>query len=311
MKTLTRAESTANAYLNEIGRMPLLTPEQEIDLGRKVRRAQELKAVERELTREERRELVLGERAEHKFVRSNLRLVVSCAKKYSQVTRSLDLMDLVQEGNIGLITAVHRFDPSLGYKFSTFAYWWIRQGITRAILRKDRLMYMPGRIAEMAATWGVKSHKLQAELGRTPTTAELAEVFNVKEHDVLLYMAQGHMPMSLDICTIDGGEMTLLDMVTDDVAGEGPLHQMVQEERIRLIIESLMTLPERDRDIVKRRLGLDGYAEQTLTEIGKAHGVSRERVRQVYQKATNRLKLYMHRVEREYVRAELPLLPTL
>jgi RNA polymerase nonessential primary-like sigma factor len=105
--------------------------------------------------------------------------------------------------------------------------------------------------------------------------------------------------------------MTLLDMVTDDVAGEGPLHQMVQEERIRLIIESLMTLPERDRDIVKRRLGLDGYAEQTLTEIGKAHGVSRERVRQVYQKATNRLKLYMHRVEREYVRAELPLLPTL
>ena len=311
MNTLTTGQSVANAYLNEIGRMPLLTPEQEIDLGRKVRRAQELKRVDRELTRQERREVVLGERAEHKFVSSNLRLVVSCAKKYSRVTRSLDLMDLVQEGNIGLITAVHRFDPSLGYKFSTFAYWWIRQGITRAILRKDRLMYMPGRIAEMSATWGAKNQQLRSELGRAPTVAELAEVFNVKEHDVLLYMERGHTPMSLDVSTLDEGGATLLELVTDHVVGEGPLHQMVQEERIGLIIESLLTLPERDRDIVKRRLGLDGYAEQTLAEIGKAHGVSRERARQVYQKATNRLKLYMYRIEREYVHAELPLLPVL
>ena len=311
MKTLTRAESTANAYLNEIGRVPLLTPEQEIDLGRKVRRAQELRGLERELTQQERREVALGERAKTKFVRSNLRLVVSCAKKYSQVTRSLDLMDLVQEGNIGLITAVHRFDPSLGYKFSTFAFWWIRQGITRAILKKDRLMYMPGRVSEMAATWGAKSQKLRSELGRAPTVAELAEVFQVKEHDVLLFMERGHVPMSLDAATLDGDGTSLIDLVTDHVAGEGPLHQMVQEEQARLIIESLLTLPERDRDIVKRRLGLDGYEEQTLAEIGKAHGVSRERVRQVCQRAMNRLRLYMDRVEREYVRVELPLLPTL
>jgi RNA polymerase nonessential primary-like sigma factor len=309
MKTLTTGESVSNAYLNEIGRVPLLTAEQEIDLGRKVRRAQELKAAERELTQQERREVALGERAERRFVRSNLRLVVSCAKKYSRVTRSLDLMDLVQEGNIGLITAVHRFDPSMGYKFSTFAYWWIRQGITRAISRKDSLMYMPGRISEMAATWGAKSQRLRAELGRAPTIAELAEMFNVTEHDVLLYMERGQAPMSLDVTTLDGSGATLMELVTDDVVGQGPLDQMVQEERIGLIIESLTTLPERDRDIVKRRLGLDGYAEQTLTEVSKAHGVSRERVRQIYIKATNRLKLYMHRVEREYVHAELPLLP--
>lgn len=311
MKTLTTGESTSNAYLNEIGRVPLLTPEQEIDLGRKVRRAQELQGLDRELTPQERREVALGERAKTKFVRSNLRLVVSCAKKYSQVTRSLDLMDLVQEGNIGLITAVERFDPLLGYKFSTFAYWWIRQGITRAILKKDRLMYMPGRVSEMAATWGVKSQKLRSELGREPTVAELAKAFNLKEHEILLYMERGHVPMSLNAAAHDAEGMTLMDLITDHVAGEGPLHQMVQEERIELVVKSLFTLPERERDVVKRRLGLDGYAAQTLAEIAQVHGVSRERVRQVFERATNRLRLYMDRVEQEYVRQELPLLPTL
>lgn len=309
IKTLTTGESVAHAYLNEIGKVPLLTPEQEIDLGRKVRRAQELQELDRELTPQERREVALGERAKSRFVRSNLRLVVSCAKKYSNITRSMDLMDLVQEGNIGLITAVNRFDPFRGYKFSTFAYWWIRQGITRAIMKKDRLMYMPGRINEMAASWGARSQRLRSELGRAPTVAELAEEFNVKEHDVLLYLERGHVPMSLDAKTQGGDSMTLLDLVTDRIAGEGPLHQMVQNERIVLITDSLLTLSERERDIVKRRLGMDGYEEHTLEQLGKVYGVSRERVRQIHQRAMNRLKLYMNRVEQEYVRAELPLLP--
>lgn len=309
IKTLTTGESVAHAYLNEIGKVPLLTPEQEIDLGRKVRRAQELQELDRELTPQERREVALGERAKSRFVRSNLRLVVSCAKKYSNITRSMDLMDLVQEGNIGLITAVNRFDPFRGYKFSTFAYWWIRQGITRAIMKKDRLMYMPGRINEMAASWGARSQRLRSELGRAPTVAELAEEFNVKEHDVLLYLERGHVPMSLDAKTQGGDSMTLLDLVTDHIAGEGPLHQMVQNERIVLITNSLLTLSERERDIVKRRLGMDGYEEHTLEQLGKVYGVSRERVRQIHQRAMNRLKLYMNRVEQEYVRAELPLLP--
>ena len=309
IKTLTTGESVAHAYLNEIGKVPLLTPEQEIDLGRKVRRAQELQELDRELTPQERREVALGERAKSRFVRSNLRLVVSCAKKYSNITRSMDLMDLVQEGNIGLITAVNRFDPFRGYKFSTFAYWWIRQGITRAIMKKDRLMYMPGRINEMAASWGVRSQRLRSELGRAPTVAELAEEFNVKEHDVLLYLERGHGPMSLDAKTQGGDSRTLLDLVTDHIAGEGPLHQMVQNERIVLITDSLLTLSERERDIVKRRLGMDGYEEHTLEQLGKVYGVSRERVRQIHMKAMNRLKLYMNRVEQEYVRAELPLLP--
>ena len=311
IRTLSTGESVAHAYLNEIGRVPLLTPDQEIDLGRKVRRARELQTAGRELTSQERREVLLGERAKSRFVRSNLRLVVSCAKKYSHVTRSLDLMDLVQEGNIGLITAVNRFDPSMGYKFSTFAFWWIRQGITRAIMKKDRLMYMPGRVSEMAVSWGAKSQKLRTELGRAPTMAELAEVFNVKEHDVLLYLERGQAPASLDARWRDGDDSTtILDLLTDHVAGEGPLNTMVQDERITLITDSLTILPERERDIVKRRLGLDGYEEHTLQEVAKVYGVSRERIRQIHQKAMNRLRLYMDRVEQEYVRAELPLLPT-
>jgi RNA polymerase primary sigma factor len=308
MKTLTNGESTSHAYLNEIGRMPLLTPDQEIDLGRKVRRAQELKAMERELTPQERREVALGERAERKFVRSNLRLVVSCAKRYSRVTKSMDLMDLVQEGNIGLITAVHRYDPSMGYRFSTFAYWWIRQGITRSITRKDRSVHMPGKIGDMAANWGARTQRLRMELGRAPTTDELAEEFGVTPQDVLLYMERGQSPVSLDLIVREGDGATILNTLTDDVEGEGPLDRMVKEERLRLIMQAVVTLPERDRDIVKRRLGLDGYPEQAWSEIGKAHGVSRERVRQVFQAATNRLRLHMCRVEREYDREELPLL---
>ena len=310
MKTLTTGESTSHAYLNEIGRVPLLTPDQEIDLGRKVRRAQELKAMERELTPQERRDVALGERAERKFVRSNLRLVVSCAKRYSRVTKSMDLMDLVQEGNIGLITAVHRYDPSMGYKFSTYAYWWIRQGITRAIIKKDRSVHMPGKIGDMAANWGARTQRLRMELGRAPTTNEIAEEFGVTPQDVLLYLERGQPPVSLDLVVREGDGTSIVNTLTDDVEGEGPLDNMVQEERIGLIMQAVVRLPERDRDIVNRRLGLDGYTAQNWSDIGKAHGVSRQRVLQVYTKATNRLRLYMSRIEQEYDRAELPTLPT-
>lgn len=317
IKTLTTGESVAHAYLNEIGKVPLLTPEQEIDLGRKVRRAQELQELDRELTPQERREVALGERAKSRFVRSNLRLVVSCAKKYSNITRSMDLMDLVQEGNIGLITAVERFDPTMGYKFSTFAYWWIRQGITRAITKKDRTIYMPGRISEMASAWGLKSQKLRAELGRAPTDAELAVAFGIKEHDVLLFRERGGMLMSLDgpVPAMLGSSSSevqgraLVDVVTDYVAGESPLDAMIQDERVALILDALAGLSERDRDIIGRRLGLDGNDEHTLADVAKVYGMSRERVRQIQMRAMNRLRLYMNRVEQEYVRAELPLLP--
>ena len=317
IKTLTPGKSIAHSYLNDIGRAPLLTPDQEIDLGRKVRRAQELQELDRELTRSEQREVLLGARAKNKFIRSNLRLVVSCAKQYSNLTRSMELMDLVQEGNIGLITAVERFDPTMGYRFSTFAYWWIRQGIRRAIAKKDRAIYMPGRISEMASAWGAKSQKLRAELGRAPTDAELAAVFNVKEHDVLLFKERGGMLMSLDgpVPAMLGSSSSevqgkaLVDVVTDYVAGEGPLDAMIQDERVALILDALAGLSERDRDIIGRRLGLDGNDEHTLADVAKVYGMSRERVRQIQMRAMNRLKLYMNRVEQEYVRAELPLLP--
>ena len=304
MKTLTKGESVANAYLNEIGRAPLLSPEQEIDLGRKVQRAQALLRVDRPLTQQERRDAAVGERAERKMVRSNLRLVVNVAKKYYKVTHSMDMMDLVQEGNLGLITAVKRFDPTLGYRFSTFAYWWIRQGITRAILRKDRSVHMPGRIGEMAANWSRKTQMLQEELGRVPTIDELSKAFHVTSNDVLLFMERGAAPTSLDAVVRSGQDTTgsaLLDILTADVDGEGPLDVMVKDERLCGITAALEALKPRDRDIIQRRLGLNGYDVHTWSAIGQLHSISRERVRQVYEAATNRLRLQLARAELEHV----------
>lgn len=299
MKTSNRKTSAANAYLNEIGREPLLTADQEIDLGRKVQRAQELKRMERPLTAAERREVAIGDKAERTFVKSNLRLVVNCAKKYGPVTKSFDLMDLIQEGNVGLITAVRRYDPTKGFRFSTFAYWWIRQGITRAIITRDRAIHMPIKISEMAANWSSKSQKLAVKLGRQPTTAELAEVFGVSERDVLLYMERGQTPMSLDTTLLYDGGMTLVDMVTDSVAGEGPLDHMMLEEEKDVVMGALLTLTPKEQDIVRRRLGLEGHTEATLASIGKLHGVSRERIRQVFESSTRRLRMQILRAQEE------------
>jgi RNA polymerase primary sigma factor len=299
VKTSNRKTSAANAYLNEIGREPLLTADQEIDLGRKVQRAQELKRMERPLTAAERREVAIGDKAERTFVKSNLRLVVNCAKKYGPVTKSFDLMDLIQEGNVGLITAVRRYDPTKGFRFSTFAYWWIRQGITRAIITRDRAIHMPIKISEMAANWSSKSQKLAVKLGRQPTTAELAEVFGVSERDVLLYMERGQTPMSLDTTLLYDGGMTLVDMVTDSVAGEGPLDHMMLEEEKDVVMGALLTLTPKEQDIVRRRLGLEGHTEATLASIGKLHGVSRERIRQVFESSTRRLRMQILRAQEE------------
>jgi RNA polymerase sigma factor (sigma-70 family) len=299
VKTSNRRTSAANAYLNEIGREPLLTADQEIDLGRKVQRAQELKRMERPLTAAERREVAIGDKAERTFVKSNLRLVVNCAKKYGPVTKSFDLMDLIQEGNVGLITAVRRYDPTKGFRFSTFAYWWIRQGITRAIITRDRAIHMPIKISEMAANWSSKSQKLAVKLGRQPTTAELAEVFGVSERDVLLYMERGQTPMSLDTTLLYDGGMTLVDMVTDSVAGEGPLDHMMLEEEKDVVMGALLTLTPKEQDIIRRRLGLEGHTEATLASIGKLHGVSRERIRQVFESSTRRLRMQILRAQEE------------
>lgn len=290
-----KRKSTYNTYLNAIARYPLLTPEQEIDLGRKVQRARELEALERELTERERRQVRIGKRAKERCINSNLRLVVTVAKKYHNMTKTMDLMDLIQEGNCGLVTAVNKFDPTKGYRFSTYAYWWIRQAITRAVQYQDTIIRLPGNVGEMAYSWGHKFSKLQAKLGRTPTYAELADVFKVTPQDVELFLARGQNAVSLDVVQTGTDELTLLDTL---FAKDNPdaTDEIDTEQQLQMLGSALECLSERERDIVKRRWGLEGSDQETLACIGKPHNLSRERVRQILTTTYRKIRVNMARV---------------
>ena len=281
------------AYLDTIGRVPLLTAEQEIELGRKVARAQELKQLDRPLTDAERRELRIGERAQRKFVTANLRLVVSVAKRYANRTKSLDLMDLIQEGNIGLIRGVEKFDPTRGYKFSTYAYWWIRQGITRSISSRDRLIRLPGTVADIASNWNHTASKLTRELGRNPKPSEMASALGVKVQEVVTFINQGaYSLVSLDSIYSADQDTPLIDMIADpmDPMGQEALDQLYIQQHRDVLDLAMGCLDEREEEMLKRRWGICGFTPETLTDIGKRFGVSRERVRQVVQISERKLR---------------------
>ena len=291
----TRGSSGATTYLNNIGKIPLLTPEQEIELGRQVVRMHELLKLERPLTKQEQRQVLAGERATQKFITSNLRLVVSIARKYLGMTHSMDFLDLVQEGNIGLAKAVEKFEPDRGYKFSTYAYWWVRQGIMRAIRYKDRVMRLPGNVSDMAYTWNGKYRELQLKLGRKPTHAELAKVFRVNEDDIELFLLRGNTISSLDAIVSEDGN-TLIECVGDGgAAGEEALEQAVLGERAEVLGDALALLGERERRMLERRYGLNAEVpvEATLAEIGAEFQVSRERARQVITSSLRKMRYVM------------------
>jgi RNA polymerase sigma factor (sigma-70 family) len=280
-------------YLNEIGRYRLLTPDEEITLGKQVQRMRELQKQERPLTPAEQREVRVGQRAQEKFVRSNLKLVVNVARKYMRSTRSMELMDLVQEGNIGLIRGVEKFDPTRGYKFSTYAYWWIRQAITRAISTKDRALKLPSKIAEMAMGWSRKVSDLSQELGRTPTDAELAEHFKCSLEDITLFKERGTTRMlSLDAVCSEDSTMTLNDLLQDpdDPLGQEAVDRIFYSGYKKLLSPALALLDQRESDMLSRRWGLKDGVPQTQTEISKDYDLSRERVRQIVGIAERKLR---------------------
>ena len=219
------------SYLRDIGRVPLLSHEQEITLGRQV---QEYMQVERaqleiiELTGDKpsveelskklnlsssiiKRRLRSGQRAKERMVAANLRLVVSVAKKYTK--RNMELLDLIQEGTIGLVRGVEKFDPARGYKFSTYAYWWIRQGITRAIAEKSRAIRLPIHITEMLNKLKKGQRELSQEMSRTPTVSELAKYVELPEEDVKDLMCKAGQPVSLETKVGDGEDTVLLDLL--------------------------------------------------------------------------------------------------
>ena len=283
------------SYLRDIGRVPLLSHEQEITLGRQVQDLMILENIEAQLQSDlgEKPEIELfaekagipiiqlkkklksGKKAKERMVAANLRLVVSVAKKYTK--RNMELLDLIQEGTIGLVRGVEKFDPTRGYKFSTYAYWWIRQGITRAIAEKSRSIRLPIHITEMLNKLKKGQRELSQELSRTPTIKELSEYVELPENEVKDLMSRAGKPVSLETKIGDGEDTILLDLLSNDI--DMPSEQ-IENDCMKGDLETLLEqLPELQNRVLRMRYGMDGDDPMSLTGIGRVLGISRDRVR--------------------------------
>ncbi|BEV35489.1 RpoD/SigA family RNA polymerase sigma factor [Synechococcus sp. M16CYN] len=301
------------SYLRDIGRVPLLTHEQEITLGRQVQELMAIEALELELESRDgikpaheqlakvvgvtsvqlKRKLQHGRRAKERMVAANLRLVVSVAKKYTK--RNMELLDLIQEGTIGLVRGVEKFDPTRGYKFSTYAYWWIRQGITRAIAEKSRTIRLPIHITEMLNKLKKGQRELSQELGRTPTVTELAECVELPEDEVKDLMCRARQPVSLEMKVGDGDDTELLELLSGN--NELPSDQ-VEEDCLKGDLRSLLEqLPRLQEQVLRMRFGMDGEDPMSLTGIGRILGMSRDRVRNLERDGLAGLRRVSNRVE--------------
>ena len=295
------------SYLRDIGRVPLLTHEQEITLGRQVQELVALEELEGELesrlgskpSQAElaqaaglsapllKKRLQAGRRAKERMVAANLRLVVSVAKKYTR--RNMELLDLIQEGTIGLVRGVEKFDPTRGYKFSTYAYWWIRQGITRAIAEKSRTIRLPIHITETLNKLKKGQRELSQLLGRTPTVTELAEAVELPEEEVKDLLCRARQPVSLETKVGDGDDTELLDLLAGD--GELP-DDRVDGECLKGDLRALLEqLPELQGRVLKLRYGIPGdqtlgqSEPMSLSAIAKHLGMSRDKTRNLERKA--------------------------
>jgi len=254
-------------YLREIGRVPLLTSEEEIELARLI----EKKDVE----------------AKRRLTEANLRLVVSIAKRY--MGRGLLFLDLIQEGNLGLIRAVEKFDYRLGYKFSTYATWWIRQAVTRAIADQARTIRVPVHAVETMNKLNRVQRELVQKSGREPTVAEIAAALGVTPGKVREIQKTAQEPVSLETPVGDEDDSELGDFI-EDIDADQPLEVVFRQIRSEELFRVLDSLPARDRKVLELRFGLKGERPRTLEEVGDRFGVTRERIRQVEAKTLNRLK---------------------
>ena len=283
------ADSVAH-YLKGISRVPLLAPSEEIELAHHVQAMKKLlKVKEVDLTLNQRRRIRMGRRARDRMMAANLRLVVSIAKNYQN--SGLDLLDLIQEGSIGLSRAVDKFDPLLGYKFSTYSYWWIRQSITRALDNQSRMIRLPSHTTVKLFKMRKITRELTHRLERPPSRAELAHAMGIEPRDLEELIAQSSPCCSLD-AHVRGEENcgTIGELIPDSNVNEPmvSIELSIQRERLG---GWLSQLADRDQQILSLRFGLGGEEPLTLAEIGRQINVSRERVRQLEAKAISNLQI--------------------
>jgi RNA polymerase primary sigma factor len=295
---LTASADSVRAYLKQIGKVALLNAEEEVDLAKRIEAG--LYASERLRQAEEggqkpapqlRRDLNWivrdGERAKNHLLEANLRLVVSLAKRYTG--RGMAFLDLIQEGNLGLIRAVEKFDYTKGYKFSTYATWWIRQAITRAMADQARTIRIPVHMVEVINKLGRIQRELLQDLGREPTPEELAKEMDITPEKVLEIQQYAREPISLDQTIGDEGDSQLGDFIEDSeavVAVDAVSFTLLQDQ----LTSVLQTLSEREAGVVRLRFGLTDGQPRTLDEIGQVYGVTRERIRQIESKTMSKLR---------------------
>jgi RNA polymerase primary sigma factor len=295
---LTASADSVRAYLKQIGKVALLNAEEEVELAKRIEaglysaeRTRKAEDENEKLTTQMRRDLRWiirdGERAKNHLLEANLRLVVSLAKRYTG--RGMAFLDLIQEGNLGLIRAVEKFDYTKGYKFSTYATWWIRQAITRAMADQARTIRIPVHMVEVINKLGRIQRELLQDLGREPTPEELAKEMDITPEKVLEIQQYAREPISLDQTIGDEGDSQLGDFIEDSeavVAVDAVSFTLLQDQ----LQSVLATLSEREAGVVRLRFGLTDGQPRTLDEIGQVYGVTRERIRQIESKTMSKLR---------------------
>lgn len=264
------SDDSVGMFLREMARYPLLNQAEEIELAREIAKGGPV-----------------GEKAKRKLVRANLRLVVSIAKKY--LNRGVPFLDLIQEGSMGLMRAAEKFDYARGYKFSTYAYWWIRQGITRAIASQSRTVRLPVHMVEKLNQVRKVRQTLSQEFGRRPTKSELAAALDMDEDklDQVLDVSQRTLSLHAWVGKDEDTELMQLIEDSDNIPPNEQLDRKLLSDRLNSVLDHLS---EREREIIRLRYGLEDGQHYTLTEIGKIYDLSRERVRQIQAKAMRKLR---------------------
>ncbi len=293
---------SVRSYLQDIGRIPLLEHHEEILLGRQVQRLMELKQIQKELEldvegladamdlsiHQVKKELRNGAKAKDKMVTANLRLVVSVAKKYTK--RNMELLDIIQEGTIGLVRGVEKFDPGRGYKFSTYAYWWIRQGITRAIAEKSRAIRLPIHVTENLNKLKKAQRELSQLNGEMPNVFQLSDYMGISVEEIKDLMCKARQPTSLEIKIGENRDTALVDLLEDETQLPDTLleRQFIKEDIRNLIDE----LSEMQAAVISMRYGIgeEILEPMSMTAIGQILNMSRDRVRTLEQKALRSLR---------------------